>query len=62
MKQVYCLQIRLRDSDPWSGPEYFKTRFARDKAEAEARTLGGIRTWTFTEKKTHEEIEKLFEL
>jgi hypothetical protein len=61
MKTVYFLEIRSNDSEPWGKPECYRTRKERDHAEMVNRCLGGIRTHSYEEKKTSEEIEKLFE-
>lgn len=58
-KLVYCLRSRLDDSQPWSETSYYRTRRERDKVGAQARIWGGIRTHSFEERKTPEEIEQL---
>jgi len=59
LKTIYCLRTRTEDKDPWSEPSHYRTRKERDKVAAENRILGGIRTWSYEEKKTAEEIEAL---
>lgn len=61
MKTVYVLRVRPSDSVVWSEPEYYRTRKERDREAAVNRVLGGIRTHSYEEKKTPEEIEALFE-
>lgn len=61
MKTVYCLRVRLDDQSEWSEPEYYKTRRERDRTGATNRILGGIRTHSFEEKKTPEQISELFD-
>jgi hypothetical protein len=58
-KTVYCLKIRSDDKEPWGETEYYRTRKERDNTERLNRCLGGIRTHSFEEKKTPEEIENL---
>lgn len=60
MKTVYVLRVRLNDESPWGEPEYYRTRKERDHVAAQNRVLGGIRTHSYQEKKTLEEIEELF--
>lgn len=60
-KTVYCLRIRHSDADGWSETEYYRTRADRDHIERLNRCLGGIRTHSFQEKKTQEEISDLFD-
>lgn len=59
MPTVYCLRIRYSDSDPWSEPDYYRTRKERNDTERINRCLGGIRTHSYEEKKTKEEIDQL---
>lgn len=61
MKTVYVLQIRPDESHPWGEPEYYQTRKERDETERINRIIGGIRTHSYQEKKTLEEIEELFD-
>jgi hypothetical protein len=61
MKTVYVLRIRADESEPWGAPEYYRTRKERDRVAAENRVLGGIRTHSYEEKKTPEEIAELFD-
>lgn len=61
MKTVYVLRIREIDNEPWSEPEYYRTRKERNETERINRCLGGIRTHSYEEKKTEEEIERLFD-
>lgn len=61
MKTVYVLKVRPDDDSPWSDPEYYRTRKERDRVASMNRILGGIRTHSFEEKKTLEEIEELFD-
>jgi hypothetical protein len=61
MKTVYILRIRPDDDSSWGEPEYYRTRRERDKTEGMNRVLGGIRTHSYEEKKTPEEIEQLFD-
>lgn len=60
-KTVYCLRVRLSDEEPWSETEYYRTRRKRDRTATVNRVLGGIRTHSFQEKKTAEELEQLFD-
>lgn len=59
MKTVYVLRTRLNDNLPWSEPEYYRKRKERDEAERVNRVLGGIRTHSYEEKRTPEEIDQL---
>lgn len=59
-KTVYGLKTRFTDNDEWSETEWFKTKVARDRAGSVNRIIGGIRTYSFQEKKTLEEIQKLY--
>ena len=61
MKTVYVLRVRLSDEESWGEPEYYRTREERDKTERFNRVLGGVRTHSYEEKKTPEEIEQLFD-
>lgn len=61
MKTVYVLRIRQCDDEPWGEPEYYRTRRERDETERLNRCLGGIRTHSYEEKKTSEEVAVLFE-
>lgn len=61
MKTVYVLRVRPDDDSPWGDPEYYRTRKERNETERLNRVLGGIRTHSYEEKKTPEEIEALFE-
>lgn len=59
-KKVYVLRTRLADNDSWSEPMYYETKKRRDKDGAMNRIIGGIRTWSYDEKKTLDEIEQIF--
>lgn len=59
MKTVYVLRVREDESQPWSEPEYYRTRKQRDETAMYNRCLAGIRTHSYEEKKTPEEIEEL---
>lgn len=61
MRTIYCLRARFDDSQPWGPTHYYRTRKERDKYAATARIWGGIRTHSFEEKKTPEEINQLIE-
>ncbi len=61
LKTVFCMRIRLSDSEPWGETEYFRTRKARDHAGSVNRIIGGIRTHSFEEKKTAEQISELLD-
>jgi hypothetical protein len=61
MKTVYVLRIRPDDHSPWGAPEYYRTRKERDDTERLNRCLGGIRTHSYEEKKTLEEVNELFD-
>lgn len=60
LKTVYVLRTRPSDSCVWSEPEYYRTRKERDQIGSMNRVLGGIRTHSYEEKKTPEEIYQLF--
>lgn len=62
MKKVYCMRVKLSESDEWSDVEYFRTRKERDTSGSMNRILGGVRTYSFEEMKSKEEIESIFEL
>lgn len=59
MKTVYVLKVRENEKFPWSDSTYYRTRKERDNVERINRCLGGIRTHSYEEKKTQEEIEEL---
>lgn len=61
LKTVYVLRIRLDESQPWSKPEYYRSRKVRDETERINRIIGGIRTHSYEEKKTADEVEALCE-
>jgi hypothetical protein len=61
MKTVYVLRVRADESEPWSEPQYYLKRKDRDDDERVNRCLGGIRTRSYSEKKTPEEVEQLFD-
>lgn len=61
MKTVYVLRVRPDDESHWSEPEYYRTRKERDRVAAQNRAFGGIRTHSYEEKKTPEEIAQLFD-
>jgi len=56
---VYGLRIRHDDSHPWSEADYFLSRKERDDCEKVNRCLGGIRTHSFKEQKTEEEVRRM---
>lgn len=58
-KTVYVLRVRPDDDSPWGEPEYYRRRKERDELERLNRCLGGIRTHSYEEKKTPEEIDEL---
>lgn len=59
-KTVYCLRLRLDDSEPWSDPYYYRTKARRDKIGAMNRIIGGIRTHSYQERMPLSEIEQLW--
>lgn len=59
MKAVYVLRVRMADSEPWGEPTYYRRRASRDRTARMNRILGGIRTHSYEEKKTPEEIDEL---
>lgn len=59
LKTVYVLRVRPDDDSQWGEPEYYSRRKDRDEAERLNRCLGGIRTHSYNEKKTSEEIDEL---
>lgn len=59
VKTVYVLRVRMSDEESWGEPGYYRTRRARDKDAAMNRAFGGIRTHSYEEKKTPEEIDEL---
>lgn len=59
LKTVYVLRVRPDDDSHWSEPEYYRKRKDRNKTERLNRVLGGIRTHSYQEKKTVEEIDQL---
>lgn len=61
LKTVYALRVRPDDNSAWSEPEYYRTKRERDRIAAQNRVLGGIRTHSYQEKKTPEEIDQLCE-
>lgn len=60
LKTVYCLRVRQGDDEAWGEPGYYLTRRERDKTAAMNRAFGGIRTHSYEEKKTAEEIAEIF--
>ena len=61
MRTIYVLKVRQDDSSPWSEPTYYRTKKERDDTERLNRILGGIRTHSYNEKKTPEELEEIFD-
>ena len=61
MKTVYVLKVKPDDDSPWSDPGYYRTRKERDETASMNRVLGGIRTYSYKEKKPVEEVEELLE-
>lgn len=59
MKIIYALRIRPDDNSEWSEPEYYRTRKERDRTASVNRIIGGIRTHSYEEKKTPDEVEAL---
>lgn len=59
LKTVYVLRTRMSDEERWGEPGYYRKRKDRDKDAAMNRVFGGIRTHSYEEKKTPEEIEEL---
>jgi hypothetical protein len=59
MKTVYCIKVRMSDSDPWGPTLYYREEKRRDKYGAECRIIAGFRTYSFTEQKTAEEIKQI---
>jgi len=59
LKTVYALRIRPDDNSVWGEPEYYRTRKERDRTESMNRIIGGIRTHSYEEKKTPDEVESL---
>jgi hypothetical protein len=59
MKTVYVLRLRANESEPWGEPMYYHKRKDRDNDARTNRILCGIRTHSYEEKKTPEEIERL---
>ena len=58
---VYCLRIRESDDGDWGDPTFYRTRKERDSSAHLNRCLGGIRTWSYEEKKSAEEMTKMVE-
>jgi hypothetical protein len=59
MKTVYVLRIRVSDDRTWSEPDYYRRRKDRDFDEMMNRIWGSMRTWSYEERKTEEEISQL---
>lgn len=59
-KTIYALRVRNSDSDEWSNPQWYKTKKQRDKVGSLNRIVGGIRTHSYQERKTLDEIEEIF--
>lgn len=59
LKTVYVLRVRPDDNSPWSEPAYYRTCRQRKDDEQINRCLLGVRTHSYEEKKTPEEIEEL---
>lgn len=59
LKIVYVLRVRPDDDSHWSEPVYYRKRKERDRDGSMNRVLGGIRTHSYEEKKTPEEIDQL---
>lgn len=59
LKTVYVLRVRPDDDSHWSEPTYYRKRKERDRDRSINRVLGGIRTHSYEEKKTPEEINQL---
>lgn len=58
-KKIYGLRTRNTDKDKWSEAQYFQSEKARNEAAAFNRIIGGIRTHSFDEKVTQEELDTL---
>lgn len=59
MKTVYCLRIRPDDKSDWGEPQYYRLKSKRDTDAAFVRIIGGMRTFSYQEKKTDEEAKLL---
>jgi len=57
-KTIYGLKIRFKDNEEWSNTTWFKTRKERDRTASVNRIIGGLRTYSFQERKPVEEIEE----
>jgi len=58
-KTLYGLKIRMNDNDQWFETSWFKNKRERDKLASFNRIIGGIRTHSFEEKKTLQQITDL---
>lgn len=51
----HVLRTRFDDQSPWSDPVEFATKRDRDRAAAECRILGGLRTHSYFETESEKE-------
>jgi hypothetical protein len=58
VKTVFALRVRFDDTCQWSDPTYYRTRKQRDNEATHCRHCG-MRTHSYDDMKTKEELEKL---
>lgn len=46
-KKVYCLRIRLSDTEDWSDEDVFESKKRRDETANICRIIGGYRTHSY---------------
>lgn len=59
LKTVYVLRIRPDDNAEWSESSFYKSRKKRDRDGSMNRIMGGMRTHSYDEKKTAEELDAI---
>ena len=59
-KTIYALRIRDNDASDWGEPDYYPTKKARDTAEQYCRIIGGIRTYSYEERVSQDELAQAF--
>ena len=59
-KTIYAVRMRDNDEAEWGEPDYYPTRKARDTTERYCRIIGGIRTHSYEERVSQDELAQAF--
>ncbi len=59
LRTIYGLKVRRNDSDDWSPATFYRSRKERDSDGAHCRIIAGFRTWSFDEKHSVVDAERL---